>query len=68
MTKMPERGGQDALNDKIPQVMSEEIRWEPYAPSNEIQSEIEIQFNDVIILPPQERNRKMTHQKYDVEQ
>ena len=33
-----------------------------------IQDEIEIQFNDVIILPPRERDREMTHQKYDVEQ
>ena len=31
MKKMPERGGQDAPSD-------EDIRWEPYAPSNEIRT------------------------------
>ena len=29
---------------------------------------VEIQFNDVIILPPREQDWDMTHQKYDVEQ
>ena len=33
MTKMPERGEHDAPSDK-------DIRWEPDAPSNEIQNEL----------------------------
>ena len=35
MTKMPERGGHNAPSD-------ENIRWEPDAPSSEIQKEFEI--------------------------
>ena len=31
------------------------------------ENEVEIQLYDVIILPPRERNQKMTHQKYDVD-
>ena len=42
MTKMPEIRGQDALNDNMPQVISEVIRWELDAPSDKTRNEIEI--------------------------
>ena len=37
---MPEIGEHDAPSDEMPQVMGEVIRWEPDAPSNEIQKEL----------------------------